>query len=89
MIGLYWHFRGTESYYPVTARVVMSDGTPVVGAQVTFESDDAKFAFTQVTDDNGRFAYGSKMMAGGAPEGVYRVKISPAEKAIPGPDKKT
>ncbi len=75
MIGLYWHFRGTESYYPVAAKVLWSDGTPVVGAQLTFESDKPKYAFTQVTDREGRFVYGSDRMAGGAPAGTYRVRI--------------
>jgi solute:Na+ symporter, SSS family len=87
MIGLYWHFRGTESYYPVAARVLMSDGTPVAGAQVTFESDDAKFSFTQVTDAKGSFIYGSDVMAGGAPEGLYRVRILPVERAAALPEK--
>ena len=77
MIGLYWHFSGTENYYPVVGRVVLSDGTPVVGAEVAFESKNPKYAFTQVTDSDGRFVYGSKAKAGGAPAGTYQVKIVP------------
>ena len=29
MVGLYWQFSGTESYYPVQAKVMLADDTPV------------------------------------------------------------
>ena len=95
MIGLYWAFRGVEDYYPVKAHLTLrtlSDGKPVekpvVAAELTFEGEDGKFAFKQVTDAEGRFEYGSAKLAGGAPEGRYRVKIAPAKKPGMGPDKK-
>lgn len=85
MIGLYWQFSGAESYYPVAGRVVLADGSPVVGTEVAFESDSPAFSFTQVTGPDGRFVYGSKAMAGGAPAGTYRVKVVPSLEAIPSP----
>lgn len=87
MIGLYWHFRGDESYYPIRARVRMSDGSPVAGAVVSFESASAKFSFSEVTDEQGAFVYGSVKKAGGAPAGVYRARIVPARDATAGGDK--
>ena len=75
MIGLYWSFRGTESYYPVKAHLTCSPcrtaslEKPVVAAELTFEGEDGKFAFKQVTDAKGCFEYGSAKLAGGAPEG--------------------
>ena len=82
MVGLFWGFAGSEDYYPVHVRVTLADGTPVVGTQVSFESDPPGFAFAQVTDGNGEFAYGSKAMAGGAPLGTYRIQLGPSSKAI-------
>jgi hypothetical protein len=46
-----------------------------------FESDDAHFRFIQKTDSDGRFAYGTKAMAGGAPVGEYRIQITPSRSA--------
>jgi hypothetical protein len=74
MVGLYWQFSGSVNYYPIEAKVTL-DGKPVVGAEVTCESDDPRYAFTQISDGDGKFAYGSKMMAGGAPAGRYRAKV--------------
>jgi SSS family solute:Na+ symporter len=81
MIGLYWYFSGNESYYPVHGRVAWSDGRPVANAELVFESDDAHFRFIQKTDSDGRFAYGTKAMAGGAPVGEYRIQITPSRSA--------
>jgi solute:Na+ symporter, SSS family len=78
MIGLYWYFSGAESYYPVAGRIVFTDGSPAAGAEVSFEGDNPKFSFTQLTGPDGRFVYGSRSKAGGAPAGMYRVKIAPS-----------
>jgi hypothetical protein len=75
MVGLYWQFSGTESYYPVQTRVTL-DGQPVVGAEMTFQSDNPRYTFTQITGPDGAFIYGSKLLAGGAPASLYRVKIA-------------
>ena len=53
----------------------MLDGKPVVGAEVTFESENPHYTFTQITAPDGTFAYGTKNLAGGAPAGTYRVKV--------------
>ena len=49
-----------------------------MGAEVAFECDNPEHHFVQTTGPDGGFAYGSKMMAGGAPAGIYRVKIVPS-----------
>ena len=38
-----------------------------------------------MTGPDGRFVYGSKAMAGGAPAGRYRVKIVPSRDAVVSP----
>lgn len=81
MVALYWTFSGDEYYYPVEGKVVLVDGTPVVGAEVAFECDSPKYAFVQTTGPDGSFSYGSKMMAGGAPAGTYQVRIVSARKS--------
>jgi SSS family solute:Na+ symporter len=81
MIALYWTFSGAESYYPVAGRIVIADGTPVAGAEIAFRSESPEYAFAQVTDSDGRFVYGSKAMAGGAPAGTYQVRISASQAA--------
>jgi hypothetical protein len=87
MIGLYWHFRGDQNYYPVNACVRRSDGAPVVGVVVSFESDSPRFHFSEVTDAKGRFVYGSAMKAGGAPAGIYRAKVVSAQELPAGTTK--
>jgi len=81
MIGLYWQFRGDQNYYPVSGRVTDARGQPVGGLELVFAGESPRFTFTQRTDAEGRFAYGTKAMAGGAPAGTYRVKIAPADTA--------
>ncbi len=41
----------------VTVRILMPDGTPVVGARVIFNDSDGTVASTQNTDSNGRAAF--------------------------------
>jgi SSS family solute:Na+ symporter len=82
MIGLYWCFAGSKSYYPITAQVYLSDGTPVVGALVSCKSNDPDFSFSQVTDSTGGFQYGSKMKAGGALAGTYHVRLVSAKESV-------
>ncbi|MBN2476452.1 MAG: sodium/solute symporter [Pirellulales bacterium] len=78
MIGLYWYWWGDQPYYPVQGRLTLADGTPVVGAEVRFECDQAILNFTDVTDADGAYSYASKGRAGGAPAGTaYRVAILP------------
>jgi hypothetical protein len=79
MIGLYCSFAGRESYYPVACRVTRAEGgQPLVGARVSLECDQGRWNFSAQTDAEGRCAYGTPSLAGGAPAGtVYRVKIDP------------
>ena len=77
MIGLYVYWRGDTAYYSVGGTVSAADGTPVVGALVTFDCDDDRFDFTDVTAYDGTYRYGTKKKAGGAPEGTrYRIKVA-------------
>jgi hypothetical protein len=86
MVFLYWAFAGDRSYYPVTCEFRLADGTPVRGAQVTFACDAPKFCFSGVTDTDGRCAYGTSALAGGAPAGTkYRATLVPADEGLPKP----
>lgn len=77
MVFLYWWFAG-GAYYPVEGRVLLADGSPVVGAELTFECDDPSLNFTAVTGADGRYAFGTPNLAGGAPAGTrYRVSVVP------------
>jgi hypothetical protein len=77
MVFLYWWFAG-GTYYPVEGRVLLADGSPVVGAELTFECDDPALNFTAVTGADGRYAFGTPNLAGGAPAGTrYRVSVVP------------
>lgn len=79
MVGLYVWFSGEDSYYPVAGRVILADGTPVVGARLTFDCDDDRFDFTALTDAEGSYYFPTPEVAGGAPAGTqYRVTIQPA-----------
>jgi len=82
MVGLYIYWSGDQNYYPMTAKVTLADGTPVAGAKLTFDCDEPQFRFSQTTDDNGTFEYGTKAAAGGALVGTYRVKIEPQDKVV-------
>jgi hypothetical protein len=78
MVGLYAYWSGTQFYYPVTGTIRLADGTPVVGAEVSFQCDDPTFNFTRITDAEGRYQYASVREAGGAPAGTeYRVRLVP------------
>jgi hypothetical protein len=77
MVFLYCWFAG-GAYYPVEGRVRLADGSPVIGAELTFACDDPALNFTAVTDADGRYAYGTPNLAGGAPAGTrYRVRVVP------------
>lgn len=76
MVFLYWAFAGDDSYYPISLRVTLADGTPVAEAKVTLRCADPRFNFSAVTDREGQCAYGTKLLAGGAPAGTrYRVAV--------------
>lgn len=69
--------------YPVKGTVVDEQGAPVGGASVRFQSrSDITFTVSATTGDDGAFAL--KTMRGGrsadgAPEGQYRVTVTPPD----------
>ena len=84
MVGLYWAFAGSESYYGVTGTVSFNSkvDTPLTGVQLVFQCDDPRWDFTATTDENGEFAHPTASLAGGAPAGShFRVKIVAKEDA--------
>ena len=82
MVGLYIMYAGDTNYYSVQGQITMA-GKPVIGAEVHFVCDDKTFQFTDVTDAEGKYRYGTKRAAGGAPEGTrYRVAVAASKKLI-------
>lgn len=78
MVGFYYWYAGEDTYYSVDGQVTLADGTPVVGAEVTFQCDDPRFNFSRTTNAEGRYVCATKQRAHGAPAGTrYRVKIVP------------
>jgi SSS family solute:Na+ symporter len=76
MVGLYIYWAGYTDYYPIRGKLSLADGSPVVGAEVTFRCDQEKFNFAAVTDPDGVYRYGTPQQAGGAPAGThYEVKV--------------
>ncbi len=77
LVALYFLFAGNQSYYPISGRITLADGTPAVGVRLTGDCGDPVFNFSAVTDQEGNYAYATKERAGGAPAGTkYRIKIA-------------
>jgi len=78
MVGLYFGFSSSTTYYPIEGEVTL-DGSPVVGAAVFFETDaDRRLNAELPTGVEGKYAFGTTQRAGGAPAGTeYRVRIVP------------
>jgi hypothetical protein len=64
----------TEQLYPVKGKVLLADGTPLKGGQVSLVSTTAASEYTGIVGSDGTFevktAYGN-----GAPAGLYKVRI--------------
>jgi hypothetical protein len=58
--------------------LVTLEGSPLVAAEVMFDSVDGPRGFG-VTDDNGRFSVTTRQYGPGLPEGRYRVFVSATE----------
>ncbi len=79
MIGLYWWFTSPQPYHPLAGRIFIN-GQPAAGVFVFLDSEDDRLDALLLTDENGRFQYGSKFRAGGAPPGAtFRVSLCPGE----------
>ena len=75
MVGLYVAFTDRVAYYPVHGTVTLY-GRPVVGATVYLDADHDAFDAALSVGPDGKFAYGTENLAGGAPAGTkYRVRI--------------
>lgn len=72
-----------EPLYPVTGRVVFSDGTPVTSGMVIFDSvaADRPIGARGPIGADGRVQMGTRRPGDGVPAGHYRVAI-----ALPAPD---
>lgn len=82
MVALYWTFTAPHAYYPIKGQIVV-DGRPAPGVEVRLDADDDHLDDVLVTDENGFFAYGSKIRAGGAPAGtVLRIGLRPVRDYI-------
>lgn len=80
---LYWGFAGAEHYYPIQIAVKTADGEPVAGVTAKLEClTDAKHSRTDTSDKKGQCGYGTKKLAGGAPEG-YRYRLTLANGSGP------
>ncbi len=77
MVGLYWGFSSSKTYYPISGRVTL-DGEPVVGAAVLLDAEDDRLDAGLSTGIDGRYEFATPQRAGGAPAGTrYRVRIVP------------
>jgi len=77
MVGLYWTFSSSTSYYPVAGTVTV-DGRPATGVRVILKNDDPTLCAELSTGVDGKFQFATTARAGGAPAGTkYRVRLVP------------
>lgn len=77
MVALYVGFSDFTVYYPFGGRVTL-DGQPVSGAVLFLDSDRNVLDAELTVGPDGRYQFGTKQQAGGAPEGTrYRVRLEP------------
>ncbi|MBN2293524.1 MAG: carboxypeptidase regulatory-like domain-containing protein [Pirellulales bacterium] len=69
--------------YDVTGTVKFTDGSPVAGVCLTFETDTPPISATCITDSEGKFTLSTLGDGDGAPVGHYRVLIAPPQMADP------
>jgi hypothetical protein len=60
----------------IEGRVTQRDGTPLVGAKVTFRSGESGVSAFGYTDQDGRYSLGTTQMGEGVPPGKYGVSIA-------------
>lgn len=68
---------GAAKTVPVKGSVRLTDGTPVVGATVVFESAQHRVSPSGTTDDDGAFTLTAFSRDDGAPPGEYRIAVHP------------
>ena len=73
--------------YEVTGKVVFSDGTPLQGGWIIFESPEHGLAGRGVIDTNGTYRLGTYEQSDGAVAGKQLVAITPATPDGYDPDK--
>lgn len=68
---------------PVTGKVTYPDGTPVVGARLTFESTTQPISATGTTDANGVYKMTTYETGDGVIPGEHRVLVVPPPQPTP------
>ncbi len=77
MMALYAWFSEDTEYLPFGGKVTLG-GQPVVGAVVVLDTDRDTLDAELSTGPDGRYEFGTKQRAGGAPAGTrYRVRVEP------------
>jgi hypothetical protein len=78
MVGLYWGFSSSMTYYPISGKVTL-DGRPAVGVKVILQATDDRLDGELLTDAEGTYHFATPQLAGGAPAGTqYRIRVVPA-----------
>jgi SSS family solute:Na+ symporter len=78
MVGLYWGFSSSETYYPIAGKVTL-DGKPALGVKVILDTTDERLDGELLTGVDGTYHFATPQLAGGAPAGTkYRIRIVPA-----------
>lgn len=72
---------GGRATVPVAGSVRLTDGTPVVGATVVFESAQHRVSPSGTTDATGVFKLTAFARDDGAPPGDYRIAVHPPQAA--------
>jgi hypothetical protein len=75
--------------YAVTGKVVFSDGTPLPGGWIIFESPEHKLAARGIIEKDGTYRLGTYEQEDGAVAGRHLVAIVPASPEGFDPDKTT
>ena len=78
MVGLYWAFSSSVTYYPISGKVTL-DGRPALGVDVFLDTDDRTLCEKLSVGVDGTYLFATAQRAGGAPAGTqYRIRVVPA-----------
>ena len=67
---------GSTDRVDITGRVTRADGSPLVGAKVSFASNQTGKSALGFTDRDGRYELGTARLGEGIPPGEYYVTVS-------------